>query len=306
MDARYDEYSRAVAETKVFYDKFALYYDEFVPPKESRTDRVDSLVAYIKKKTSCSNERLRLLELGCGTGSYTIPLVQSGHDVIGVDISDGMREIGIKKMEGRFPPDFEYITSDWLSALQKWRNEFDCILCIGNSLSHNPPSILPTLFSDIFNALKPGGLLILNGRRIERELDMIDGVDTSQGETCRSGGPARVQGKELQIVLRFMFMTKVAHLQEEKTAITFYTYDNYERDGRRFVCHRMLLDDSRTVESNSIPYDSWATKTYFIFEDQLIRVLEGAGFSGVREESPDENHFRMEKNWYVVAEKPIA
>ena len=99
-------------------------------------------------------------------------------------------------------------------------------------------------------------------------------------------------------------MTKVARIQESKTIITFYTYDNYEEDGRRFVCHRMLFDDSQTVETKPVEYDTWATKTYFILEDQLIKVLEECGFSGVREESPARKHFKLEKNWYVVAQRP--
>lgn len=306
MDAKSNEYRNAVTETKAFYDRFAQYYDEFVPPKEMRTERIDSLVAYVREKTSRSNDKLRFLELGCGTGSYAIPLARSGHHVIGVDVSDEMRRLGVGKLRGELPADFEYMTSDWLAALEARENEFDCIICIGNSLNHNPPSILPALFEGVFRALKPGGILILNGRRIERELDMISGVDTSQSEICRSGGPALSPGTVQRIALRFMFMTKVAHVEESKTAITFYTYDNYESDGRRFVCHRMLFDDLEAVETKPVQYDSWATKTYFIFEDRLIKVLEESGFSGVREESPDERHFKLEKNWYVVAEKPTG
>ncbi|MBN2136695.1 MAG: class I SAM-dependent methyltransferase [Sedimentisphaerales bacterium] len=305
MDDRFEEYEKAVSGTKEFYDRFAPYYDEFVPPKEMRTDRIDSLVACIKEKARCSNDKLHILELGCGTGSYAIPLAQSGHSVIGIDISSEMRYLAVKKLGGQLPADFKYLTSDWLSAFETWENEFDCILCIGNSLIHNPPSILPNLFTAAFRALRAGGILILNGRRIERELDMVEGMDITQNDICRSSGPARAFGIEPRIALRFMFMTKIGLIQENKTVIAFYTYDNYEEDGRRFVCHRMLFDNLQTVETKPVEYDTWATKTYFIFKNQLIKVLKECGFSGVREESPDREHFKLEKNWYVVAQRPI-
>lgn len=306
MESRLDEYKKAVIDTEAFYDKFAQYYDEFVPPKEMRADRVSSLVSYIRQKSSNDSQKLRFLELGCGTASYAIPLAQNGHHVIGVDISRKMMDLAIRKLRGALLTNFEYLTSDWLTALETWESEFDCILCIGNSLIHNPPQILPILFDGVFRALKPGGLLILNGRRIERELDMLEGPDISQDEICRSGGPALIPGIGLRSALRFMFMTKVTQREEGRTAFTFYTYDCYEQDGRRFVCHRMLFDNGRQIETKPLEYDSWSTKNYFIYEDQLIAVLEKGCFSEVKEESPDENHFKLEKNWYVVARKPTG
>jgi len=304
MDYEMEEYKSAIASTEKFYDRFAQYYDEFVPPKELRADRVDALVNYLRKETGISCGSLRFLELGCGTGSYAIPLARGGHHITGVDISSKMRDLAISKLNRNSSIDFEYLRSDWITALETWEDEFDCLLCIGNSLIHNPPCTLPTLFTSALRALKPGGILILNGRRIERELEMSEGRDTSQDEICRSGGPTYIPGAGPRIALRFMFLTKVSRAEERKTVITFYTYDNYEKNGRRFVCHRMLFDDSKPIETKPIQYDTWSTKTYFIYEDQLIRVLEECGFSEVREESPDENYFRLEKNWYIAAQKP--
>jgi len=316
MDARLDEYKKAVAQTKAFYDRFAQYYDEFVPEK-TRADRIPGLVAYVKK-TCCSTGKLHFLELGCGTASYAVPLAESGHHVIGVDISSKMRELGLKKLRGKSLMGFEYVTSDWLDVLEKRESEFDSILCIGNSLIHNPTSILPILFSSAFRALKPGGVVILNGRRIERELEMMEGSDTSQNKVCRSGGPVFIPGVGSRIALRFMFMTRVVREKENETIINFYTNDNYESDGRRLVCHRLLFNNVRKtetkpkqndtwVEERPVQYDTWATKTYYIFEDQLIKVLEESGFSGIRKESPFEKpSSKPGKNWYIVAQRPIG
>lgn len=301
-----DKYKRAVLETQAFYDRIAQYYDEFVPPDKMRANRTKSLIPYISNKLPKKRRQLHILELGCGTGSYAIPLAERGHFVTGVDISEKMKDVAFRKLGGVLPKNFEYLTADWLTIVNRLEREFDCVLCIGNSLIHNPQESLPDIFAGVFRALKPGGLLILNGRRIEQELDMPEGPDNSQNEVYRSGGPAVIPGLGQRTVLRYMFMTKDTDTRKKSTVFTFYTYDNYEQDGRRFVCHRMLFYYNKKKKKESINYDSWSTKVFFIYEEQLCSILEKCGFLGVKEESPDEEHFKLEKNWYVVAQKPIA
>ena len=82
MTLQSNEYKKAVLETRAFYDRLAEYYDEFVPPKESRADRIKSLERYIRRKVSRKNGPLAILELGCGTGSYAIPLAKKGHSLV--------------------------------------------------------------------------------------------------------------------------------------------------------------------------------------------------------------------------------
>ncbi|MCZ4152016.1 SAM-dependent methyltransferase, partial [Escherichia coli] len=40
-----------------------------------------------------------VVELGCGTGSITIPLVKSGFEVIGIDLSADMLSVARSKMD---------------------------------------------------------------------------------------------------------------------------------------------------------------------------------------------------------------
>lgn len=298
------EYMQAVAATEAFYDRFAQYYDEFVPPQETRTVRIQSLVNFVRQKTGAHDRSLKFLELGCGTGSYALPLARAGHHVIGVDISSQIRALALNKIEKGLLTHFDYVRADWITAMESWDAEFDCILCIGNSLIHNPPGTLPLIFDSALRSLKPNGVFILNGRRIERELDMVEGPDTTQDEICRSGGPVNIPGIGIRNGLRFMFMTKVMPDAQEMTVITFYTYDNYEHESRRFVCHRLMFDNSKRLEMKPEQYDCFSTKTYFIFEDQLIEQLKQSGFVGAKEESPDSTLFSLGKNWYVTALKP--
>jgi len=303
MTSQSDEYKKAVQETQVFYDKLAPYYDEFVPPHKMRTKRISSLVSYIREKLPGKNGLLRILELGCGTGSYAIPLARNGHIVTGVDISEKMRDVAIGKLNGSLPQNLEYLTADWLTAMDRWKAEYDCVLCIGNSLSHNPSESLHDLFAGVFHVLKPGGIFIVNSRRIEQELNMSEGPDSSQQEVCRSGGPACIPGIGTRNVLKYMFMTKLVDAEGNRTVLTFYTYDNYEQDKRRFVHHRMVFNNDQRLEIKPLNYDSWSTRQYFIYEEPVIALLKNCGFSEVKEESPDPRYFGLDKNWYIVARK---
>lgn len=304
MNVATSKYLKVVTEVEEFYDKFAGYYDEFVPPKEMRAVRIQALVNFVRRKTGVMSRELYILELGCGTASYAIPLAKDGHHIIGVDISSKMRNLALQKITKGSRIVFDYLQADWLTALKKWKGRFDCILCIGNSIIHNPPETLPMIFNCVFDSLKPHGVFIINGRRIERELDMTEGFDMTQNEILRSAGPTHIPGIGLRNALRFMFMTKVTVVDSRKTVITFYTYDNYEHDGRRFVCHRLVLDNTKVIESKPELYDTFAIKTYFIFEDKLMEQLGECGFVDIKEESPGKEFFSLEKNWYITALKP--
>lgn len=300
-----EEYAKSVKETQVFYDRLAPYYDEFVPLEKMRTERIPALESYIISKLAIVKGSLRVLELGCGTGSYAIPLAIKGYQVTGVDISPKMRDVAFQKLGDKLPQNFTYLVGDWLTETGKWEKEFDCVLCIGNSLSHNPPESLKNLFSVVLNALKPGGLFIVSSRRIEKELDMSEGPDMDEKEICRSGGPAYIPGVNNRNVLRYMLMTKLIYEKKQQTVLTFYTYDNYEKDRRRFVYHRMVFNNTKELETIPLDYDSWSTRQYFIYEKSVITSLKNSGFSETREESPNEEYFGQGKNWYITARKPL-
>ena len=305
MNYEANEHEAAVQSTKSFYNQFARYYDDFIPSKSDRAKRATPLLNYISAETGKPVEKLRILELGCGTGSYSIPMAEEVAHVTGVDISDGMKKIAYEKIEGSSQTNFTFIESDWIVALKTWEDEFDCILCIGNSLAHNPQSSLDTLFNGCYNALIPNGILILNSRRIEKELELIDGPDNSQSEVVRSGGPALFPDQTVKNVLRFMFMNKSIKDDTGDIVFSFYTYDNYQKDGRRFVCHVLRFCKSAEKNKEEIYYDCWSTKTYFIYEKEVLHKLEMSKFINVREDNPDTEHIKTDKNWYIVAQKQM-
>lgn len=77
------------------YSGFAKVYDLFMDniPYEEWTDYVKELLAEEGIKEGI------LLDLGCGTGSVTELLAESGFDMIGIDNSEEMLEIAMEKRE---------------------------------------------------------------------------------------------------------------------------------------------------------------------------------------------------------------
>ena len=77
------------------YSGFAKVYDLFMDniPYEEWTDYVKELFAEEGVKDGI------LLDLGCGTGSVTELLAESGFDMIGIDNSEEMLEIAMEKRE---------------------------------------------------------------------------------------------------------------------------------------------------------------------------------------------------------------
>lgn len=75
------------------YTNFAEVYDTFmdnVPYEEWADDIQDILKEY-------QIEEGLVLDLGCGTGSMTELLAEKGYDMIGVDNSEEMLELALKK-----------------------------------------------------------------------------------------------------------------------------------------------------------------------------------------------------------------
>jgi SAM-dependent methyltransferase len=88
---------KAGTSVKDTYDSYAPFYDEFNRGYmyERWTERLQ------EKAEACGLDGKRLLDIACGTGLSSLPMLDRGWTVTGCDISPAMLEVARERVEGR-------------------------------------------------------------------------------------------------------------------------------------------------------------------------------------------------------------
>jgi glycine/sarcosine N-methyltransferase len=140
----------------VLYQAFADYYDEIFPPDQ---DTITFLTTFF--------QRGKLLDIGCGTGSYALSLAKMGYPVTACDLDAAM--VGKAKRKATDSP-VDFSVKNMLSM-----DEFERyvgIYCIGNTLVHLDSSAEILLaMTKMYQALVPGGKLVVQILNYDRILD---------------------------------------------------------------------------------------------------------------------------------------
>jgi ubiquinone/menaquinone biosynthesis C-methylase UbiE len=102
-----------------------------------------------------------VLDLCCGTGIVTVPLAETGLEVVGVDISEAMLETARAKVADEDNPTFilqdalEFRTPQRFGLALMTGNAFQCFLTEGD---------IQALLAVVFHHLEPGGVFIFDTR----------------------------------------------------------------------------------------------------------------------------------------------
>ncbi|MBS4534315.1 methyltransferase domain-containing protein [Clostridium sp. D2Q-14] len=104
-----------------FFDSEAKTYDSWYDTKLGEfVDEIERKCAF---NLFLPFEGKRILDIGCGTGNYSIRLAKLGYEVVGIDISDEMLDIAKEKAKGK-KLDIEFYNMD-IYDLKFDDNEFD-------------------------------------------------------------------------------------------------------------------------------------------------------------------------------------
>lgn len=167
-----------------FYSEFSQNYDKIFPFKKQKLKLLDQSF----KGLAAGREEIRLLDVGCGTGSYAVALAEMGYQLSAVDLDPEMVSLAeAKRKKSAAEPEFYRL--GMLNLKEKFRkSSFDGIYLIGNVLVHLRPEEIKKFLKIAAELLKAGGKIfiqIVNYKRI-LELD-LDGLPTiySQDETVR-------------------------------------------------------------------------------------------------------------------------
>lgn len=129
------------------YDALSVRYDEAFDSDVKYGSWIESLNVRL-------DDDSRVLDLGCGSGVPVVrDLVEAGHRVTGVDISD----MQIRRAKERVPQ-AEFIRAD-ATSVEFPRESFDAVVSL-YALIHIPLEEQPALLRKIALWLRPGGWLL--------------------------------------------------------------------------------------------------------------------------------------------------
>ncbi len=141
-----------------FYDQLSTYYDVLFRPGEAQLN-------FISSRTK---RRGRVLDIGCGTGTYAIPLAVAGFDVSAFDFDQVM----VDRMERKALAAGVLVNGFQMdmNLLHKVIEEsFDTIVCIGNTLAHlRGLEAMDKFMASANGKLKPGGKLLVQTVNYDR------------------------------------------------------------------------------------------------------------------------------------------
>jgi SAM-dependent methyltransferase len=136
------------------YDGLAPYYDEFTTGYAHEA----WVAGLIRQATELGLRGRRALDLACGTGKSTVPLLSRGYSVVACDISEGMvREARRKHPE--HADAFRVADMRRLPAL----GEFDLVLCLDDAVNYLlSEDDLAAMFTSVAGALAPQGIFVFD------------------------------------------------------------------------------------------------------------------------------------------------
>ncbi len=100
---------------------------------------------------------LSVLDMPCGTGAISIPLLDRTEKLTLIDISSNMLSIAKKKISEKYSAKVELVNTDFFE-IELPEQSFDLIICLGLLAHVNSPE---QLLKKITKLLKPEGLLII-------------------------------------------------------------------------------------------------------------------------------------------------
>lgn len=113
-----------------------------------------------------------IIDIGCGTGDHAIELARRGYTIIGTDRSQAMIHEANKRTRGL--PDsviknLKFIHDDAEKVFDDLKIDFDAILILGNTLSHNPTNYKKLLMKS-YQYLSDNGVMVLQVTNFQKIL----------------------------------------------------------------------------------------------------------------------------------------
>ncbi len=229
----------------MFYEVLAKYYDLVFPAEEAKITFLDTEFRARRVK--------RVLDLACGTGTYTIALARLGYEAWGTDLEAGMVEqAGKKALATGAKANFGVGDMREPASLGI---TFDGLFCIGNSLAHLTESEdLDRALRAMREVLRDGGLAVFQIVNFDGILERGDtDLPLIERENVRFLRTYRPRGEE-----RLVF-DSVLEVKEEGGKVHRYENSVILRPIRKGKLESLLLEVgfSRLQTYGDFKYTPW-------------------------------------------------
>lgn len=135
------------------YNVFSILYDELTDNVNYKV-RSDYISDFFIEK---GIEKGKLLDLACGTGSFSKEFLDKGYSVTGVDLSEEMLTVAQSKLNGKCEL-IKASMTDFVSV-----DEYDGIICCLDSINHLTEfDDVQRTFNNCYKSLKENGLFVFD------------------------------------------------------------------------------------------------------------------------------------------------
>lgn len=158
-----------------FYSEFSQNYDKIFPFKKQKLDLLDQTFKGLAEK----RKELKLLDVGCGTGSYAVALAELGYQLSAVDLDPEMISLAEAKRK-KTAAEPEFYRLGMLSLKEKFKkSSFAGIYLIGNVLVHLKAAEIKEFLKMAAELLKAEGKIFIQIVNYKRILELnLDGLPT--------------------------------------------------------------------------------------------------------------------------------
>ena len=154
--------SDRIEKVRSLFDQRAAYLDRRQLDIRLRRETVDRVVQ--------GKHYSEILDIGCGDGSISVPLLNSNCRLTLLDVSPGMLSIARSRVPEELLSRVKFVNQDFMQVPFE-KNSFDLVICVG-VLAHvvSPQDLI----AKIASVLKPGGTLILECTNGHHLLDRVN------------------------------------------------------------------------------------------------------------------------------------
>jgi len=140
---------------RFFWNLYSRIWDDYLNFPDFM-ENINNIVACLVKYQKSKDEKI--LDVGCGTGNYSIELAKNGFQVVGIDFSPGMINNANAKIQEITKNSVHFLQMDLNELSQFPNDDFDHVLCIHTfQNADNPKQFL----QEMKRMIKSGGYLLV-------------------------------------------------------------------------------------------------------------------------------------------------